>query len=127
MASLDWDDPLRNLGPITEHPAPNSPISDEPSSALSDLEGFESIRERAERLLSVYRPISPDDRTVEILKIFLAHLPKEGQTALLSDIIAIGNNEADLRTLRSHLVDAILKPSKSSITPQTVQLLTSCQ
>lgn len=111
-SSSDWDDPLRQLAPITEHPRANFPIGDESSSALADPKAFSAALRRVNRLLTLYRPTSSNDDTTEILSIFLAKLPKEGQDVLLSDIIAIGPNDADLRTLRNHLVDAILKPSR---------------
>ena len=68
--------------------------------------------DKAEKLLGLYRRLATDDTTTDLLRIFLERLPKEGKAALVSDILAIGRDDQKLRTLRNHLVEAILKPSK---------------
>ncbi|KAL7944799.1 hypothetical protein V8C42DRAFT_325949 [Trichoderma barbatum] len=103
-----WTNPLAGLAILTDHPAR---LSEELSSALSDPNEFETARQRATNLIQEYRPVSPRDDTAAVLRIFLAKLPNEGQTALISDIIT-SKDHAGLRTLRDHLVDAILKPMK---------------
>ncbi|KAJ4864400.1 hypothetical protein T069G_00930 [Trichoderma breve] len=100
-----WTDPLQALALITENPAR---LSEELSSALSNPDEFETARQRAKTLVEDYQRVSPSDDTAPVLRLFLEKLPKEGQTALISDIITSEN----LRTLRDHLVDAILKPMK---------------
>ncbi|KAH0525236.1 hypothetical protein TsFJ059_007628 [Trichoderma semiorbis] len=108
MAPPDvWTNPLQALALITENPAR---LSEELSSALSDPNEFETARQRAKTLVEDYQRVSPSDDTAPVLRLFLEKLPKQGQTALISDIITSEN----LRTLRDHLVDAILKPMKLS-------------
>ncbi|KAL7963931.1 hypothetical protein V8C34DRAFT_266974 [Trichoderma compactum] len=102
-----WTNPLQALAIITENPAP---FSEELSSALSDPNEFETARQRAKTLVEDYQRVSPSDDTAPVLRLFLEKLPKEGQTALIGDIITSEN----LRTLLDHLVDAILKPMKLS-------------
>ncbi|KAL7789845.1 hypothetical protein V8C37DRAFT_385905 [Trichoderma ceciliae] len=110
MAS-SWPNPLQALALVTDNPARalSEDLSEALSSALTDPQGFETARQRAKKLIEAYQPVSPSDDTAAVLDIFLAKLPKEGQTALISDIII---SEKDLRLLRNHLVDAILKPMK---------------
>jgi hypothetical protein len=112
IMATPWADPLRVLGPLTRNP---SSITDDVSSILSDPKGLDNAFEQVDKLLDLYRPVADDDKTVDFLRVFLNRLPKEGQAALLSDILDIGRDDEKLRTLRDHLVDVILKPSRLSI------------
>lgn len=114
---MDWKDPLGNLGPIADHPSPESIVTSELSSAPSDSELWLDLREKVDKLLRLYKPRSRDDDTAMVLKIFLQKLPKDGQTPLMSEIDSINQHDAKLRQLRNFLVDAILKPSKFNLPP----------
>ncbi len=62
---------------------------------------------------------SSRDDTVKVFRAFLAHLPKDGQLILASEILELQYSSVQLRELRNFLVDAVLKPSKVS-PPRTV-------
>ncbi|KAM0256666.1 hypothetical protein ACHAQJ_004820 [Trichoderma viride] len=122
MAVSDWDDPLKALVHITDHPSRTSresSVSDALLSTIGDFEQLKTLKQTAQDILGSYQRTSADDNTVQVLKIFLEKLPKGGQFALSSDIIDVNSDIIDtnsdgsaLRSLRSHLVDAILKPMK---------------
>jgi hypothetical protein len=103
--------PLRTLGPITEHPSPTSSVSSGYlSSVLSNLEEYEDLRMKVDKRLDLYKPVEDDD-TTDFLRIVSSRLPKKGNINLMYDIISL-KDDSKLRQLRNHFVDAILKPSK---------------
>lgn len=82
-----------------------------PSSALSDPDEFIDQRERTETRLNAYKPLRPGDDTHSFFRLVLGLLPKEGSLNMMEDILSL-DDEINLRQLRNHFVDAILKPRK---------------
>ncbi len=110
--AMDFSDPLRYLGPISPHPAPDSPVDSVLSSAISDPDTWRDRHNEASIVLRDYIPTTPQGDTAKVLETFLTELPKEGQLALMSEILLFKDDGKKLRELRNFLVDAILKPSK---------------
>src|SRR5437773_9301618 len=107
---MSWSDPLRHLGNIPPHPAPTSlsDINSELSSTPPDTERWFEFRDDAVKVLDLYAPNGPDDDTAKVLNVFIMKLPKEGQLALMSEILLLRNDGAKLRQLRNFLVDTLL-------------------
>jgi hypothetical protein len=103
---------LRALGPITEHPSPTSSISSSYlSSVLSNPEYYEDLCTKVKKRLDLYNPLVEGDDTTNLLRIMSKCLPKKGNINLMYDILSL-EDDSELRQLRNHFVDAILKPSK---------------
>ncbi len=110
---MAFSDPLRSLGPISPHPAPDSVTGSDLSSALSDPETWSDAQDSVRIVLSSYIPKTPNDDTAKVLRAFVAKLPKDGQLALMNEILFFQGDGKKLRELRNFLVDASLKPSMS--------------
>ena len=73
------------------------------------------LRDEAQSILGSYQPADANDDTKKVLNLFLMNLPGEGQIILASELVEFERQPAKLRQFRDFLVDAILKPSMSSI------------
>ncbi|KAK3341943.1 hypothetical protein B0T25DRAFT_466478 [Lasiosphaeria hispida] len=108
---MDWDDPLRHLAPISEHPAKKSTLSSE-LSAISDQE-LASLKVNVK--LDWFGQTSPrHNRAACILGSFFQFLEDEGRKVLAREILAWMHVEDNLFELANHLVAAILLPFKAS-------------
>ncbi|KAK0622551.1 hypothetical protein B0T14DRAFT_425802 [Immersiella caudata] len=107
---MDWDDPLRHLAPISEHPAKKSTVlSSEPSSdqELASLK----VNVKLDRFgLASAR----HNRAACILGFFFQFLEDGGRKVLAAEILAWIDIEDNLFELANHLVAAILLPFKAS-------------
>ncbi|KFY31596.1 hypothetical protein V493_00984 [Pseudogymnoascus sp. VKM F-4281 (FW-2241)] len=104
---------LGALGPLTQ--PPNSPTPSNGSnlpSALSDLESFENLVAQTHDRLLQFRKLNRNDDTVTLLQTALEYLPKAGRINLMHDITSC--DDMDVKQLRDHFVDAILKPMKAT-------------
>ncbi|KFY16294.1 hypothetical protein V492_01441 [Pseudogymnoascus sp. VKM F-4246] len=104
---------LGSLGPVTK--PPNSPTSSSESglsSALSDLDLFDNLVASTNDRLRQYQRLDHDDDTVTLLQTALEYLPKAGRMNLMLDISSC--DDKDIKQLRDHFVDAILKPMKAT-------------
>jgi len=114
MGDASWN-PLRAMGPITQHPKLPSPPSLSSSGFLSsppsDIEQYHDLRSKAKERLDDYQPLKKDDDTANLLRVALEYLPKDGCVNLMVDVLDM-EDDKELRQLRNHFVDAILKPSK---------------
>lgn len=109
--AFSWTNPLGALPPIPSHPVAPSDLS----STISNYTTFAAAEDQADRLLELFgSPAHEDDqKVVTLLRTFRRYLPKEGQRALNTDIIAISRDDVKLRDLARHIREAVLKPSKS--------------
>lgn len=105
--TMDWDDPLRHLAPISEHPVKNSLRSSE-LSAISDGE-LASLKVNV-KLDQFGRASARHNRTASILGSFFQFLDDEGRNVLATEILAWIDDEDNLFKLANHLVGAILLP-----------------
>lgn len=81
--------------------------------ALSDLEQFENLVALTNDQLLQYQRLDQDDDTTTLLQTALEYLPKAGRINLMFDIACCGDDK-DIKQLRDHFVDTILKPSKNA-------------
>jgi len=109
---MDWDDPLRHLAPISEHPAKKSTLLSSELSAISDQE-LASLKVNVK--LDRFGLVSArHNRTAGILGSFLQFLEDEGRKLLAAEILAWIDIEDNLFELANHLVTAILLPCRLS-------------
>ncbi|PGH28233.1 hypothetical protein AJ80_00124 [Polytolypa hystricis UAMH7299] len=99
--------------PITHHPG---------SKAVPIINGCASgeLNQKAHERLGRYLPVDEEDEVVKLLNLFIDLLPENGSAVLSHDVIN-QENDAELRQLYNHLIDAMLKPmrSLSGTTPVT--------
>lgn len=107
---------LDRIPSIEPHPLSNS--SSFLSSMIEDPEAFIDLQDKANKRLQTYNPVNQNDNTVVFLQIFLDFLSGPGCIALASDITSL--NDVNLRALRVHLIEAILKPSKYGLFTATM-------
>ncbi|KAK4044860.1 hypothetical protein C8A01DRAFT_42469 [Parachaetomium inaequale] len=89
-----WADPLAQHAPIDAHPTHSSPAESPLSSAPANPGKYAELREKSQRILSDYILVSSQDDTVKVLGASL--------------------DPSKLRSMRTFLVDAVLKPMKSA-------------
>lgn len=102
-------DPLDQIPSLTPHPLSGS--SPSLSYIIEDLEAFIPLQDETSKRLQTYHSVNNEDNTIVFLQAFLDFLSERGRMALMSDITSLSSDE-NLRALRLHLIDAILKPSK---------------
>ncbi|OBT61180.1 hypothetical protein VE03_09439 [Pseudogymnoascus sp. 23342-1-I1] len=106
---------LGALGSLTKPPNSPTPSSgSELSSAISDLESFDTLVARTSDRLLLYQKEDEGDDTITLLETALKYLPKAGCENLMRDIISCEDNDKDIKQLRNHFVDAVLKPMKAT-------------
>ncbi|KAM6528089.1 hypothetical protein FALCPG4_009113 [Fusarium falciforme] len=120
--AFSWTNPLGALPPIPSHPVAPSDLS----STISNYTTFAAAEDQADRLLELFgSPAHEDDqKVVTLLRTFRRYLPKEGQRALNTDIIAISRDDVKLRDLARHIREAVLKPMKVAGGQQPQSLIT---
>lgn len=91
--------------------SPRSPLSTPPN----DPESFHELDRQVSARLLEYTPRNKDDDTVSLLSLFLRYLPKDGEEALMNDILD-QYDDGLLHQLRSDLVESFLKPCKLPFT-----------
>jgi hypothetical protein len=105
---MAWQNPLRSLPLIPQHPT--SVISGL-SSAVSDLNLHHESSLEVNNLLDNFGKRNKNcNRAASILGAFLERLPKDGKSTLMMEIRFFSRDEQKLKDLAQHLVDAILKP-----------------
>ena len=106
---MDWDDPLRHLAPISEHPAKNSALTSE----LSTISDEELASLKVNVKLDRFGLASPrHNRAACILGSFFQYLGDEGRKVLTVEILAWIDVEDNLFELANHLVASILLPCR---------------
>src|SRR6266700_935585 len=93
-----------------------SPESSTLSSALTNptvhIEKLGDVNKR----LDSYQPLSTSDNSVDVLKAFTQHLPRDGMQNLFDDILDCSSDER-LRALATNLMGALLVPSMYFLNP----------
>jgi hypothetical protein len=111
-SSARWkDDPLAHLPQIAQHPGDCPRLSPAPDSPSLEASFVEVITGK----LNDYEPVSDDDSTAKVLQAFVDELSGEDRSTLLGEIYHFAADPPKLRQLRHFLVDAILKPSTSTV------------
>ncbi|EEQ35017.1 hypothetical protein McanMca71_001785 [Microsporum canis] len=96
--------------PLTPSPVLSSSLGELTNASPEPAEDL--VRWSGERLQK-YVALGGSDTVVRLLNLFVNYLPKDGSIVLMQDIITLKDDE-QLRQLKNHLVDAILKPVQSS-------------
>lgn len=90
MADFYWDeDPLAQLGEVTQHPARSASQSSGPLSSVQSPVVQETAKAVIDNILSEYKPIHMSDDTVKVLQAFLDNLSGRGLLTLRDDIFAV--------------------------------------
>lgn len=98
----------------------NGPPSSSLSTAISNFGEYWRNLEHVEEKLGAYQTTRTSDKTLDVLRAFLDCLPLDGRRNLIDDIIGCGSDD-HLRQLASHLLSALILPSKCI--PTGIQLL----
>ncbi len=109
---MDWDDPLRHLAPISEHPAKKSTVLSSELSTISDQE-LASLKVNV-KLDRFGLASARHNRAACILGSFFQFLEDGGRKVLAAEILAWIDIEDNLFELANHLVAAILLPCRPS-------------
>ncbi|KAM5441456.1 hypothetical protein MferCBS31731_003527 [Microsporum ferrugineum] len=96
--------------PLTPSPVLSSSLGELTNACPEPAEDL--VRWSGERLRK-YVALDGSDTVVRLLNLFANYLPNDGSIVLMQDIITLKDDE-QLRRLKNHLVDAILKPVQSS-------------
>lgn len=94
--------------PLTPSPVLSSSLGELTNASPEPAEDL--VRWSGERLQK-YVALGGSDTVVRLLNLFVNYLPKDGSIVLMQDIITLKDDE-QLRQLKNHLVDAILKPGE---------------
>jgi len=98
----------------------NGPPSSSLSTAISNYTEYSRNLEHVKEKLGAYQTTGTSDKTLDVLLGFLDFLPLDGRRYLMDDIIGCGSDD-HLRQLASHLLSAVILPSKCI--PTGIQLL----
>lgn len=105
-----WDDPLRNLAPIPEHPAKTSASL---TSELTVITDEELGNLKVNVLLDKFGQQSArHNRVASILGCVFQYLEDEGRKILAMEIREFLGNENQMFQFADHLVQAILLPCR---------------
>ncbi|KAK1513303.1 uncharacterized protein CCOS01_14245 [Colletotrichum costaricense] len=95
---------------VSEHPELDGALIEERLSTLGDDSVARLGVTVALDTCDAYVPSDPSDDTSHVLKIFLRRLEGNGLTTLAAEVCLYQNEPDNLRALRNHLIDALLKP-----------------
>lgn len=84
-----------------------------------DIPDFESLQAQSEANLQEYRLAHGRDTHHDILEAALEHLPSDGRTNLMRDIVEAGGDPNRSRQLAAFFIDGVLKPSMP-VAPQNM-------
>jgi hypothetical protein len=76
----------------------------------TDASAYKRAPEDAVRRVSEYKLSNKNDKTVDILKAFIEHLPREGAQNVSEDVLQCGSDE-EIEKLARNLVTGLLMPS----------------